>query len=645
VLVLLLAVVAGGLFLLLRDRVRMPQPTNSAPVLPSVAPPAAPAGNSPGVAPRPSQDPTIGRICAESGWCWDWPRPLGSTLTAVWAAGSDVWAVGKGGTVIARHGGPWAYAGLDGMGDLVSVWGRTGTDVWALGREGHLAHWADGAWHATVNDVHDEADRRHAAESGRIAFNGIWVSPSGHVWAAGGVLDSVPRGREDESGDRSHIALLAHDDGGRWRLEDRDDHRPLRWVWGTSDSDVWACTDASSCLHWDGRTLSSKATPPRDLEGRHHGVVEGAEAWHVERGRVRRVGVNESNAANRPIARARDFFAVGTGDVWAVGDAGLILHWDGLAWSGRAPVDPDPELTRLYDVWSSGSGEAWAVGYHGAGTVSSTVLRSQNAGFVLWPPISGRTGAVSQVIGDSPTSIWMSGAAGIFHTDGSSLDPAAMPDVPAGAEITVARDGEIWWAAGSAIVHGRAGGPWKSIPAPSGRQVSRLGVIDGSDVWAYAPAIDARTQQVVRDKAVLAHWTGGDWATPFTVEEEQAVLGPWRGIQRMAAAPDGTLWITDKFHVVRIASRGRPESVAEANANKDEEWFIGLWVAAADEVWVCGSAGVQRWDGRSWHREVQPGRIRLEAIHGTADSVWAVGAGAVLHKDRARSNRKDGSAQ
>src|SRR5262249_48297164 len=48
----------------------------------------------------------------------------------------------------------------------------------------------------------------------------------------------------------------------------------------------------------------------------------------------------------------------GPSDVWAVGSSGAIVHWDGGAWSS-VPSGTD---TPLRSIWGSGPGDVWAVG-------------------------------------------------------------------------------------------------------------------------------------------------------------------------------------------------------------------------------------------------------------------------------------------
>src|SRR5215813_1568126 len=48
----------------------------------------------------------------------------------------------------------------------------------------------------------------------------------------------------------------------------------------------------------------------------------------------------------------------GASDVWAVGEAGTILHWDGSAWTSVSIGT----TSWLYGVWGSGASDVWAVG-------------------------------------------------------------------------------------------------------------------------------------------------------------------------------------------------------------------------------------------------------------------------------------------
>jgi hypothetical protein len=81
------------------------------------------------------------------GWEWQNPLPQGNDLFGVWgSSGSDVFAVGYGGTILHYDGagpslmpsGTYAY--------LYGVWGSSGSDIFAVGSGGSIVHYDGTAW-------------------------------------------------------------------------------------------------------------------------------------------------------------------------------------------------------------------------------------------------------------------------------------------------------------------------------------------------------------------------------------------------------------------------------------------------------------------------------------------------------------------
>src|SRR5215813_7085619 len=54
----------------------------------------------------------------------------------------------------------------------------------------------------------------------------------------------------------------------------------------------------------------------------------------------------------------RRVWGSGASDVWAVGWYGIILHWDGSAWTGVS----SGTTNGLLGIWGSGASDVWAVG-------------------------------------------------------------------------------------------------------------------------------------------------------------------------------------------------------------------------------------------------------------------------------------------
>ena len=94
-------------------------------------------------------------------------------------------------------------------------------------------------------------------------------------------------------------------------------------------------------------------------------------------------------------------------DVFAVGDSGTILHFDGRTWSAVKSG-----TTRwLYSVWGAGPANVFAVGDHG------TILHYNGKS---WAPMkSGTTESLYSVWGTGPTNVFAVGSHGtILHYDG-----------------------------------------------------------------------------------------------------------------------------------------------------------------------------------------------------------------------------------
>src|SRR2546425_4492046 len=77
-------------------------------------------------------------------------------------------------------------------------------------------------------------------------------------------------------------------------------------------------------------------------------------------------------------------------DVWAVGEGGTILHWDGTAWSAFASGTGN----YLYSVWGSASNDVWGVDDRG------TILHWDGSGW----------SASSSITTDWKTVVWGRGS-------------------------------------------------------------------------------------------------------------------------------------------------------------------------------------------------------------------------------------------
>jgi hypothetical protein len=80
-------------------------------------------------------------------WAWQNPLPQGNDLTGVWgSSGSDVFAVGFGGTIVRYNGSAWATMTSGTTEKLTGVWGSSGSNVFAVGAGGTILRYDGSAW-------------------------------------------------------------------------------------------------------------------------------------------------------------------------------------------------------------------------------------------------------------------------------------------------------------------------------------------------------------------------------------------------------------------------------------------------------------------------------------------------------------------
>ena len=274
--------------------------------------------------------------------------PTTQTLHAVWATGGgQAFAVGAGGTILHRDGATWSAIASPTTVDLTGVWGSSSSDVWAVGGS-LILHWngtsftvahdrmagalrgisgiaADDIW---VTGSGREPDEDYAAlllhwdgtswsesyvcnpEGTRFASGG-WIASLTDIWGlrggaffAAGVCQSgasfIPYG---------YLAQKAS--GGAWGDTpgfgfglSLGKFRPLRTIWASSPSDVWAAS------------VSETVTGTSELPTMLH--FDGA-GWTPSPQAIT-VGII-------------DLGGTSASDVWAVGKGGKRLHFDGTTWT------------------------------------------------------------------------------------------------------------------------------------------------------------------------------------------------------------------------------------------------------------------------------------------------------------------------
>ncbi len=228
------------------------------------------------------------------------------------------------------------------------------------------------------------------------ALLSVWGDGPDDVWTVGGQVEAV--------GDAG-VGLLMHSDGTAWTQDSLPDGTPLlNWVHG-AEGETWAVGNAGATLRLQGETFATVPSPT-DVP-----------LWGV--------------------------FVVASADVWAVGgDAfdfegtGVILHWDGTAWTD-VPMPPlDRSSTALFKVWAAASDDVWAVGDAGV------IVHYDGTAWTQIP--SGTDNDLISLWGTGPDDVVAVGGrstATVARWDGASWTSSDIAQIPGLNGIWMDRDG------------------------------------------------------------------------------------------------------------------------------------------------------------------------------------------------------------
>ena len=193
-----------------------------------------------------------------------------------------------------------------------------------------------------------------ATESG--AQSGVWGSGADDVYVVGGTPEQ---------------GTITHYDGTDWTPVALPEVPLLVWVFGFGPDDIWSVGEGGGVLHFDGTAWTRiDVGTTEDLWG-----VWGSsptDLWmvggDVNNGDPLLIHHDGSTFETVPLdptqndRNARSVFKVfGTdGRVFAVGQLGLMIEWDGSAWKQLpAGADADQDFVSL---WGSGTDDLVAVG-------------------------------------------------------------------------------------------------------------------------------------------------------------------------------------------------------------------------------------------------------------------------------------------
>ena len=575
----------------------------------------------------------------------DASNPWGLAACGVWGSGtSDVWVVGAQGMTAHLDGGYFSAVASGTTNNLNGVWGSGPGNVWVVGDEGTILHKvtvADLPPTVTITAPPSSATVSGAVTLSATASDDVRVASVRFTAAGSGVAtltDSPYTTTWDTCGlpdGPATIVAEATDDAGQTATDSRTvtiANAAVPPVLSGGAGDAKASLEWTTCgpkpdsfdLYWasaPGVTTSStvvaSATSPYTMTG----LADGQSYYFrvaAVRGGVVGVLSNEVEVTpSKPLCGAgawcwsnprpegnklRAIAGSAANDVWAVGDAGTIVHWNGTAWANVISGTTND----LYSVSASSPNNAWAVGAGGTidhwNGMTWSVTTIDTYGSTLVGVWSSDSNHVWAIVGRGDLYFWN----GQSWSDPDTVSTSGL-NFLSGTSIWGSGPNDIWAADTNEGFTHFDGTTWSRIGS---NKLAYAGGSGPSDVWT------------VGSGGAVAHWNGTAWSSS-TSGTTNDLAGIWASStsDAWAVGAGGTMVHWD----------GSAWAGAAGGTTAD---LLGVWGSGSGDVWAVGTAGtIVHWNGTSWTGASGGASNNLNAVWGSGSGdAWAVGdAGSMLH--------------
>jgi hypothetical protein len=301
----------------------------------------------------------------------------------------------------------------------------------------------------------------------------------------------------------------------------------------------------------------------------------------------------------QPLPQGNDLYAVfglATDDVWMAGEAGTVLHWNGIYTEYATTGTTQP----LRAVWGTASSDLWAAGGQGV------LLHRKDS---TWSASSsGTTASLNALWGSSANSVWAVGDGGtILNWNGTTW--SAQASATSEALRGVWGTADTVWAVGD---HGALlkwnGSSWAPQTSGTTAQLTAVWGTSDQNVWA------------VGQSGTLLHFDGSSWTATT------APAGPTGGALNLTA-----VWGSTVRDVWALGQQG-------TILHYDGSWSVvesggaltlyGAWGVSGSDVWAVGQGGTMLHNTGVFFASVDQSQasLSLQGLYASApDSVWAVG--------------------
>ena len=567
-------------------------------------------------------EPESCRTCPQDCGACQWKIIRGTSATvakaeyfwSVWGAStSDVFAVGRNGTIIHYDGARWNAMTSGVTGHLRSVWGSSSSNVFAVGIKGTILHFDGASWTKMSSPSTDW-------------LYGVWGTAASDVWAVG-----------DQR-------ILRYDGSG-W-TSSYSGPEALRAVWGSASSDIWAVgdkgNDQGGAVHFDGTSWTQVTVPPSETLSAVIGTAaNNVYALSTDGTVVRYAGSGwKTFDPLNVLVQMNGLWAAPNGNLLAVGDDNEVHLHDGSGWKqiagGKPPVD-------LQSIWGVNATDAFIVGHRGS------LLRFDGASLLsARPPVIdyqhawGTSGGPLFVTGrdgsDDPVSLRYDGTAWTALPLPVGTRPIVSIDGLSPTAVHAATLGTNWLAFD--------GTKWSAQPTGWSVPFNAIWAVSSSDVWAvgntHTYRYDGSVWKSVTSLGGLALWgaPGGDVFVGTFDALWRYDQSNWSKVATIAAASQiSEVWGTSAsdlfFATLGPLYHYDGTSVTTALPNSN---VYGIWGASSSDVVAVSSHRLFQFDGTGWSaarvdlREhgTSSCRTLLDVAPGPAGKLYVVGYGELV---------------
>ena len=259
------------------------------------------------------------RIMHFDGTNWSGAGPISQSnvldhLNGIWgAANNDIYAVGENGAIVHYDGTEWSPMEDDNnrttIRNLNGVWGYSATNVYVVGEGGTILHFGGSGW-----DIMNSPTTTH--------LYGVW----GHSQAGSHRVYAV-----------GAIGTILRFEDGSWSTMASGVKAMLSGIWGTPD----------------GSAIFAVGDPAPDPQGniRHTILKFSGSSWSRMNAPI--VGLGQG--------RLSGVWGTSSENVFAVGDDGIILYYNGTNWSKMT----SGTMADFLGIWGASADQVYAVGRYG----------------------------------------------------------------------------------------------------------------------------------------------------------------------------------------------------------------------------------------------------------------------------------------